>query len=159
VAWIFWAIVGAVLIHIAEEHFTGFVEYMASWAQFPFTRRLFVVVNTLFVLSAVAAAVVGTRFLVFSLSIPALIFYNAVGHIVTSLRKKGYTPGLFSSILLFVPFAFLAYMWTFSANVLSLRDASLSLLLGAVWVMLPLILSYILHKFARRTTSTSFPTE
>src|SRR5690606_14781624 len=77
--WVFWAIAVAALIHVAEEYWGGFLGLMQQRVP-GVTLRQFLIINALFVLLCIIAAVVGTNNLVLSLSVASLILINALIH-------------------------------------------------------------------------------
>ncbi|MGH7427349.1 MAG: HXXEE domain-containing protein, partial [Candidatus Methylomirabilaceae bacterium] len=117
--WVYWAIVGAAFIHIAEEYWGGFLIWFPKFTGLRMTRTRFVIVNTLFVVLCVLAAISGQRRLVFSLSVAALIFINAIIHIVGTVRFRRYSPGLVSALLLYIPLAVYAYSRSAAAGLLT----------------------------------------
>jgi len=81
--WIFWAFVGAAVIHVVEEFWYpgGFLEAVkglnpriASLV----TLKAAIIINGLFLLLCVTGAVVGRRSIVLGLSIASLLFFNAL---------------------------------------------------------------------------------
>ena len=95
--WVSWAIIGASIIHISEEYFGGWLQWVQRHAK-GVTQIQFVFVNSLFVALCIIAAF-GTS-LIFKLSIASLIFSNALIHIVPTLVFKHYSPGIWSAIVL-----------------------------------------------------------
>jgi len=92
VNWIFWALVGAAVIHVAEEYFGGFTR-----VKFSLTMAQFVVVNAAFIGLALAAALLWPRHPVYCLSIPALLLINTCVHLVPMLATRRYSPGSVSA--------------------------------------------------------------
>jgi len=135
VEWIFWAILGAALIHVGEEYLGGWVDWVQSFA--PVTVTQFVIVNAAFVLLCIAGSIVGARSLLFSLSVASLIFINALLHLVMTVITKRYSPGVVSAALLYIPLALLAYYLSANSGQLTLFEGVGSGLLGLLWMALP----------------------
>jgi hypothetical protein len=134
--WIFWAIVGAAVIHVAEEYLGNWVGWVQRFAP-RVTLAQFVVVNAAFVALCIAGAVVGVSNLVFSLSVASLIFVNALIHLAPTINMRRYSPGAASALVLYVPLAVYAYYLAARSGRLTLVDGVRATLLGMLWMALP----------------------
>ncbi|MEW6555359.1 MAG: HXXEE domain-containing protein [Actinomycetota bacterium] len=144
--WVFWAMVGAALVHVAEEYFFGFID---------FTRELgwrflggmdlvaFAIVNALFILLCVAGALVGMDQPFFSLSIAALFLINTVMHLVPMAMVRRYSPGAVSAVFLYVPLAVYAFYVVDQAGELSALTVFAAFLLAVLWLAFPIGASFI----------------
>jgi hypothetical protein len=132
---VFWAILGCVVLHIAEEYLTGFVTRFQE--RFPrMTTDKFWVVNALFVLLCWVALVVNASVPLFSLSVPALLLVNAAIHIGNSVRERRYSPGLITATILYLPVASIGYLTFAIAGLTSPPVLLGSFLLGLTWMLL-----------------------
>jgi len=154
--WVFWAFVGAALIHIAEEYKYpgGFLDSMRNFnptlAQLV-TVNFAAVINVLFVLLCVAAAISGSGTPIFGLSVASLLFVNALTHATATVMRKRYAPGVVSGVLLYLPLSVYAYYLFASAGRIDLVEGLISGLLGAAYQSVPigyLIVSSILRSSA-----------
>jgi hypothetical protein len=141
--WVFWAFIVAAVIHIVEEYKYpgGFSDAMKRFnPRFaPFvTVKFTVVINGLFLLVCFAGAIVGDKSLAFSLSVASLLLFNALMHIIGTIRMKRYVPGAVSSVLLYLPLSFYAYYLFANSGRLSLLDGIVSILLGALYQAVPI---------------------
>ena len=118
--WIYWAIVGAALVHIIEEYVGDWLGWVQRFVP-GVTMIQFVIVNAVFVILCIAGAAVGTRSLVFGLSIASLIFINALVHIMPTVRTRHYSPGSVSAILLYIPLSACAFYLSAKSGQLTLR--------------------------------------
>lgn len=121
---VFWLVVGAAVVHVLEEYFKGFIDQMKSFAP-ESTKQLFIivnVVNALFIILCILAAIINKAIPFFSLSIAGLLFINAEIHIYATVRHKKYAPGLVSAVLLYIPLGFYAYYLYNEAGLLTLSD-------------------------------------
>lgn len=133
-SWVFWAIVVAALIHVAEEYWGGFLSLMQQ--RLPgVTLRQFLIINALLVLLCIVAAVVGTGNPVLSLSVASLILINAMIHIVATAWLRRYAAGVISSIVLYVPLG----IYAFYRAELTPSQAAAAGLLGLLWMSVPLV--------------------
>lgn len=55
---------------------------------------------------------------------------NAVIHVATSIRFRGYNPGVATSVLLFLPYTVIAFYLLFSRGALSATQVALAILIG-----------------------------
>jgi hypothetical protein len=135
--WVFWALAGAALVHVAEEYLGGWVPSVqryipgVTWSQF-------VIVNAAFLILCVAGAVVGTTRLTLALSVASLVLVNAAIHVAASLALRQYSPGIISSVLLYLPFGLYAFYAAARSGEMSLGTGLRAALLGVLWMAVPL---------------------
>ncbi len=151
--WVFTAFVGAAVVHVVEEFVYpgGFMDVMKRFnPQFtPFiTVRFAVIINGLFLLLCVLAAIVGENSLIFGLSVASLLFINALVHIGATLRARGYAPGIVSSVLLYLPLSLYAYYVFISSGQIAWPELAASGLLGILYQAVPI--GYLLLSSARQ---------
>lgn len=140
--WIFVAILIVSIIHVVEEYFGGFVDQMKRFVP-DLDLANFVSVNMTFIVLGFIAVIVGSASLIYSLSIAALLFINALFHIGGAIRLKGYSAGLISAILLYIPISIYAYYYYWNIGALTQIDAILSIVLGAVWMIMAFVHQFI----------------
>jgi len=141
--WIFYTFIAAGMLHVLEEYFYpgGFPNFMKrmSPAFAPFVTTSFaIIINGLFLLLCVLAAVIGKSALVFSLSIASLLFTNGLVHILGSMRARRYAPGLITGVLLYIPLGITAYSLFFNSDELSINQGIVSFLLGLAYQVVPI---------------------
>ena len=148
--WVFWAMVGAAVVHVAEEYIFGWIDFTRGLSERRASRLVgavdlaaFLVVNVLFVLLCLAGALVGLDQPVFSLSIAALLLINTVLHLISMAIARGYSPGSFSAVFLYLPLAVYAFLVADDAGKLSALTAMGAFLLGLLWMSFPIGLSFI----------------
>jgi len=132
--WVFWAIAVAALIHVAEEYWGGFLGLMQQRVP-GVTLRQFLIINALFVLLCIIAAVVGTNNLVLSLSVASLILINALIHAGATLLLRRYAAGLISALVLYVPLG----IYAFCQAKLTPGQTAAAGLLGLLWMSVPIV--------------------
>ncbi len=144
--WVFWAMVGAAVVHVAEEYFFGFIDFSRDLG-WRFTAGMdlvaFIVINVLFILLCVAGAVVGMDQPFFSLSIAALFLINTVMHLVPMAMVRRYSPGSVSAVFLYVPLAIYAFYVVDEAGKLTALTVIGAFLLGLLWLAFPIGASFI----------------
>jgi hypothetical protein len=141
--WVFYAFVGAAILHVAEEYaypggFSAFMKRMAPpFAPF-ITANFAVVMNGLFLWLCIVAALIGQRVPVFSLSIAGLCGINGLTHMLGAIRAKHYAPGLLTGVLLYLPFAVLAFYLFIRSGQLLVWQGVGSVLLGLAYQVVPI---------------------
>ncbi|HMB25111.1 MAG TPA: HXXEE domain-containing protein, partial [Anaerolineales bacterium] len=86
----------------------------------------------------ILALIVKNSNLVFSLSIAGLLFVNSLMHIMGSIRVRGYTPGLVTGILLYLPFSIYGYSVFLNSGQLTLSEGFVTLVLGILYQAVPI---------------------
>jgi hypothetical protein len=140
--WIFYTFIAAGVLHVLEEYFYpgGFPDFMKkmspSFAPFV-TTGFAIVINGLFLVLCILAAVVGRNNLVFSLSVASLLISNGMIHLMDSLRARRYAPGLITGLLLYIPLGTMAYIFFWGSGELSIMQGILSILFGLAYQVVP----------------------
>lgn len=154
--WVFWAMAGAAVVHVAEEYRFGWLDFTRGLGGRRIARiaggidlTAFIVVNALFVMLCVAGALVGLKQPFFSLSIAALFLINTVMHLVPMAIVRRYSPGAVSAVFLYVPLAAYAFHVTDEAGKLGILTVVGAFLLGFLWMSFPIGASFI--RSARRS--------
>jgi hypothetical protein len=88
------------ILHIVEEYYGGFIPFVSNIVP-GITLLQFLFINALFVLYVVVALKSDKRILV--LSVPLLLTVNAAIHIISSIVLWAYSPGVITSVFLYVP--------------------------------------------------------
>lgn len=136
---IYWLLLGASILHVVEESIFDFVGFVRAHSPVKdVTMTQFVVINTLFLMLMLFAAIWGGRYPVLVLSGTALVFINAWFHIFPALWMRRYTPGLVTAVALYLPLSTWTYrkIWLMGHDVSVLR---VSFLMGLGWMLVPLI--------------------
>ncbi|MBN1531857.1 MAG: HXXEE domain-containing protein [Spirochaetes bacterium] len=136
--WIFRIAVAVSVVHVLEEYRFHWVAFANRYVP-GITPGQFAAVNIVFIAYTVAGAMAGTGCPVFSMSVPALLFINSFFHIVPSLMKRGYTPGLISAILLYIPLSVYAFVRALDEGLLSPAGAVASFALGILCMAMPVL--------------------
>jgi hypothetical protein len=138
---VFWLVLAVSVIHVVEEYVSGWVKFVNSFRN-PISHTsmgAFYVVNSIFILLCALAALLNASFVVFSLSIAALLFVNAMIHVGGTVRFRRYTPGVAAAILFYVPISIYSYYLYNQAGLLTITNLILSAALGAGWMGLAII--------------------
>ena len=97
-----------------------------------------IVINGLQLLLCLLVMIVGKRALVFGLSVAALLFINALSHIMGCIKAKGYAPGVITGILLYIPLAIYACYLAIGSGLLSMNAVLITGVLGLLYQAVPL---------------------
>lgn len=141
--WVFAAFFGASILHMTEEYFYpgGFMDVMKRlnprFAPFV-TVPMSVVINGLQLVLCILAIVVGSKFLIFSMSVAGLLFLNALVHILGCIRVRGYAPGVITGLLLYLPLSTYAYYLFITSGQLTPSQLLATGLLGLMYQAVPL---------------------
>ena len=108
-----WLFPAAYALHILEEWFGGFPEWFAIVLGNPLPREAFVLLNALALGAMVLAAGMAVRreqhgWL--AVAIATVVLTNGLLHILSSLWTAAYSPGLFTSVVLYLPLGQLALL-------------------------------------------------
>jgi hypothetical protein len=136
---LFLIIFGAVIIHIFEEYYFGWLKFVKRYNFLEFT-----IFNAFFLALCIVGVIIGEKHLVFGLSIASLIFINALIHIVSSIKIKKFLPGTFSAVFFYIPLSI--YTYYFYVNNLSFLNLLFSIILGFFWMIIPLVYTKIKSK-------------
>ena len=157
--WIFVLFLIASILHVFEEYIYpgGFAAQMKKLnPKFApmVTLSAIVIINGLQLLLCVIVTFVGKSNLSFSLSIASLLFINGIIHIVATIRKRGYAPGVITGVIIYLPLSIYAFHFFLSSGELHLQQFTISALLGAVYQIVPLIYFVVALKLKRNLKSS-----
>lgn len=122
---------------MAEEYGGGWLKWAQRFAP-GITLVQFAVINAPFLLMCIVGAMVAARRPVFSLSVAALLFVNALIHLLPVVHFRHYLPGMVSAAPLYLPLAVGTYL-LFARAGLTLRQGVAASLLGLAWMVVPLM--------------------
>jgi hypothetical protein len=138
--WVFWAMVGAFILHSLEELFTagGFLanynEYLIGIGRAPKSYTWLYAVLAFWALpGVVVAALIGSKFLIFSLGVMFAFFFNAIAHIILFIVQRKFSSGMLSGVLIIIPLTIYSYYIFMNTGQLSIADAFWSMIVGAAF--------------------------
>lgn len=154
--WVYWAIIGAALLHVAEEYYIpgGFMDFMKRFnPRFAahITTPFAIVFNGLFILLCILGAALREISPAFSLSVAGLLGFNALMHMGAAIRTRGYAPGLVSSLLLYLPLCITSYTISIGSGTVTPTQALGSFFLGGIYNALPIVSLALLSRHKTRT--------
>lgn len=93
-------IIISAIIHVFEEYFGGFLCFVSRLVT-GFTLTHFIIINVLFIVYTSVSLFTNKQILF--LSVPFLLFINAIIHISGTIIFRTYNPGVITSILFYLP--------------------------------------------------------
>jgi hypothetical protein len=133
-----WSLTGAASFHIVEEFvFPG--GFRSWWCAYrpetaaSVSNRFFILINAVLLVFSVSVALAvqapkGNGVAAW-LALAALLFSNAIFHIVGTIQTKRYSPGVISGIVLYIPIAIYGFV-----HFLGSGRASIPTALGAAFI-------------------------
>jgi hypothetical protein len=127
----------AAILHITEEFIFpgGFVPWHRNYRRSvssSITATYLVVVNAVFVIACVPPFALGPlRGVALWLAMASVVFVNALFHIRGSIQTGQYSPGVITSVLLYIPLSIYGYWFFLSRHYASAGTAVSSAVIGA----------------------------
>jgi len=104
--WTLWVVAVSCAFHASEEYVTGWQGWARQTLGIVMPTARFLVANAVLVVIALLLARVGWRRPALSLVIPAATLVNAVFfHILPTIVQSRVSPGVYTAVLLYVPFS------------------------------------------------------
>lgn len=135
--WTLWVVALASLLHGAEEYFTGWQAWARPTLGIALPSSVFLTMNAVLIVAAFRLAALGWRRPMLSLIIPSATLVNAVFfHILPAIVQARVTPGLYTAVVLYVPFSSWALIGAARDGVprgaIAIAGAAGTLLMGGV---------------------------
>ena len=127
--------------HILEEYVYDWKTWASKTIHIEVKWEFFYLVNAAVIVLGISCASVSWKLPEFSLIYPALMAINAVFfHILPSLVRRKYAPGLITAVVLFLPLAAVIYVTAAQDGVLTTRALIISTLGAALTMAYPILL-------------------
>jgi hypothetical protein len=141
--WIYWTFLGAAILHILEEYvfpggFLTFMQQSVPRFAHQITAHFSLLINGLFLSLCLLAVVLGPGQPIFGLSVAWLLFFNGAIHILTSWRWRAYTPGLISSLVLYLPLSIIGLGLISTKGTIDFGGIATAVLLGIFYQLVPI---------------------
>ncbi len=133
---LFWLLPVAAILHITEEFIFpgGFVAWYRNYrhaVSSSITATYLVVVNAIFVIACLLPFALGPlRGVALWLTMASVVFVNALFHIRGSIQTGQYSPGVVTSVLMYIPLSIYGYWFLLSKHYASAGTAVSSALIG-----------------------------
>ena len=138
---IFWLLPISVIFHITEEFvfpggFLGWYRNYKQTVSSSFTSTYIVLINSiLFILCALPLVLDGLQSISLWLSMASVVFFNALFHLNGSMKVCKYSPGIVTSVLLYIPISIYGYWFILSNQLISKELAVSSSLVGIIYLL------------------------
>lgn len=148
-AYILWVSTLVYAIHVFEEYFFDWKKWATTTFKFQGLEwATFYLANAVVVVVAISAAMIGWRLPAVALIIPALQLINGLFfHILPTIIQRRFSPGVITSVILFLPVAIWAYLGAYWDGVLTIWVLILSLIFGWLLMATPFIFFKLRDKF------------
>lgn len=144
----FYILTVAYAAHILEEYILDWRKWAQDTSKLMLDWSEFFVANFAVIVLGFASSFVGFNCPIFSYMFVGLATVNAVfAHIGTTIIKRKFSPGLITSIFLFIPICMWAYIIAFEKGLLSTSFLIITLGGGSLIMLFPIFLQIIKHKF------------
>jgi len=151
-----WSLAGAASIHIIEEFaFPG--GFKAWWCAYKpdiaasVSDRFLITINGILiafsVIVALAVSVPEGNGIAAWLTLAALLFSNAIFHIIGAIQTRRYSPGMISGIILYIPLAIYGYAHFLRSGQASTGTALIAVAIGVSYHFI----SFANHRRRART--------
>jgi hypothetical protein len=138
--YIFWMLTLAYAIHIAEEYFMDWRSWTMQISGLEMKLHEFAIANAIVIVLGITASIIGFSRPLVSYLFVGLAATNAViAHLATTIAKKRFSPGLISSLALFIPLSVWAYYIAEKKGLLTVELLVVSLLGGVAITSVPVI--------------------
>lgn len=105
-AGLLWPLVAAYALHVAEEWFGGFPDWLQLVVGRPMPGTAFLIINAVaFVLliAGIRSATQSERSGWIAIAVATIFLVNALAHAAGAVLTRSYAPGLISAVVLYVP--------------------------------------------------------
>lgn len=140
--YLLWIAVFCYAAHIYEEATLGWLSWAQDILQFKsLTWKDFYLTNAIVIILGICCAMVGWNSPTFSLVLPGLMLINALFfHILPTIIKKRYSPGLFTAIILFFPVGMFCFYAAYLDQALTYINGTLSMALSVLVMASPIVI-------------------
>ena len=139
-----WILTIAYLAHIAEEYFLDWRKWVESVSGYRLSWKDFFIANAIVIAIGISCSIIGFSWPWISYLFVGLAIINAlIAHIGTTIIKRKFSPGLITSIVLFLPIGIWAYAKTAEKGVLTASFVAITLFGGFLIMAIPIIIQYV----------------
>ena len=130
--WTLWVVAVSCALHVAEEYLTGWQPWALETLGIVMPTARFLFMNAVLVFAAIVVASIGWKRPTLSLIIPAATLVNAIFfHILPTIVQRRVSPGVYTAVLLYLPFSSWAFVGAWRDGV-PRRAIAMALVLGAL---------------------------
>ncbi len=146
----FWALTVAYSAHILEEYVLDWRTWAQQTSNIQMRWSEFFVANFAVIILGISCSTIGYTCPIFAYLFVGLAAVNAVfAHIGTTIVKRKFSPGLITSIFLFLPICIWAYMVALNKGLLTVPFLLISLVGGFIIMAFPIMLQLVKLKLKK----------
>jgi len=146
----FWVLTVAYSAHILEEYILDWQGWAEKTSNIKMKWSEFFVANFAVIVLGISCSSVGYTCPLFSYMFVGLAAVNAIfAHIGTTVIKRKFSPGLLTSVFLFIPICVWAYAIAAQRGILTASFMAITLSGGFVIMSFPILLQLIKRKLNR----------
>lgn len=143
----FWALTAAYSAHILEEYILDWRTWAEKASGIKMEWSDFFIANFAVIVLGICCSSVGFTCPVFAYLFVGLGTVNAIfAHIGTTIVKRKFSPGLITSLFLFIPLSVWAYVIAEQKGILTVSFTLISLVGGFIIMSFPIVLQLIKRK-------------
>lgn len=144
---IFWLLVISYAAHVMEEYILNWKKWVITITNVNVEWNEFFVTNSAVIITGICFAMIGFKNPYISLMFPALMVINAIFfHILPTIIKRKFSPGVLTSIFLFLPLSYIAYYEAYKQNLFSIQLLFITISGGIIIMLYPIFLQKIKDK-------------
>ena len=144
---ILWLLTAAYAAHIAEEYFLDWRSWAMQVSGLELKWRDFAIVNAAVIAIGITASIIGFSLPIVSYLFVGLAATNAIiAHLGATIVKRRFSPGLITSLLLFIPLSAWAYHIAAQKGILNIELLLVSLLGGTAIMSTPVTIQLLKNK-------------
>jgi hypothetical protein len=131
---------GAYALHIIEEYRGGWLDWAQKLSGLRMHKSEFIVANSLVVILGSVCSIIGYAHPLVSLTFAGLAIVNALtAHIGTTIAQRVWSPGLITSIVLFIPLGIWAYYDSCARGLIDAGGILITLTAGFLIMCAPIV--------------------
>jgi hypothetical protein len=139
-----WILTGAYALRIVEEYRCGWLDWAQRLSGLRMRKSEFFIANFFVVVLGVVCSILGYGHPLLSLIFAGLAIINALtAHIGTIIVKRVWSPGLITSIVLFIPLSVWAYYDFYSKGLIDVNGVLITLVAGLFIMGVPIVYQVI----------------
>jgi hypothetical protein len=147
----FWLLTVAYSAHIMEEYTLDWRNWAQQISGMQLSWPEFFIANFAVIILGISCSVVGFECPVFSFLFIGLAAVNAIfAHIGTTIVKRKFSPGLLTSLFLFIPICVWAYIIAAQKEILTLPFLFITLTGGLIIMSFPILLQIIKRQMIKK---------
>ena len=126
-----------------EEYILNWKTWVYKIAKITIDERDFLVANCIVLISGICLAMIGETNLTISLCFPMLMLINSIIHIISTIVFCIYSPGVITSIVVFIPLTLFILKEAVQKNRIRIEQLFIPFIIASIMMIYPVILQKI----------------